>query len=200
MSKLLTRGFYDREVLDVAREVLGKRLVRVVDGKRISGIITEAEAYRHVEDLACHASKGKTPRTTVMFGAPGRAYVYFTYGMHWMLNLVCEADGIPAAVLIRAIYPLEGLDFIEANRPGVKSKLWCNGPAKLTRALQVSGELNGCDLTTRAAGLFLEDGPLVDEAQVRATPRIGIDYTPEPWLSKPWRFVVSNPPEAALHL
>src|SRR3990172_9834871 len=115
-SMQLGRDFYRRNTLQVARELLGKRLVRVDNGQRLAGIISEVEAYRGEEDLACHARAGFTQRTKVMYGLPGYAYVYFTYGMHLMLNFVTEAEGYPAAVLIRAITPVEGLEGIAARR------------------------------------------------------------------------------------
>ena len=114
----LERQFFNRPTLQVARELLGTRLVRLENGERTSGIIVETEAYIGEQDLGCHASAGYTPRTQVMYGLPGRAYVYFTYGMHWMLNFVTEAEGSPAAVLIRAIVPTEGIERIAARRAG----------------------------------------------------------------------------------
>ena len=127
----LPRSFFKRNTVQVARDLLGKRLVKIENGMRIGGLISEAEAYRGEEDQGCHAKAGRTPRTQVMYGPPGHAYVYFTYGTHWMLNTVCEPEGFPAAVLIRAIWPTEGIDVI-ANRRGTQpSKLWTNGPGKL---------------------------------------------------------------------
>src|SRR4030042_3855228 len=111
-------SFYNRPTLTVARDLLGARLVRILDGVRLTGIITETEAYNGETDLGCHAKSGKTPRNAVMFGRPGHAYIYFTYGMHWMLNAVTEREGFPAAVLLRAIKPLEGIDVISARRHG----------------------------------------------------------------------------------
>src|SRR5262245_63531814 len=107
---ILPRDFYDRPTLKVARELIGARLVRILDGVKLVGLITETEAYISGKDLACHAKAGLTPRTRVMFGEPGHAYVYFTYGNHWMLNVVTEKEGFPAAVLIRAIQPIEGIE------------------------------------------------------------------------------------------
>jgi DNA-3-methyladenine glycosylase len=151
----------------------------------------EAEAYQGEEDLACHAKAGRTSRTAVMYGPPGHAYIYFTYGMHWMLNVVCQPEGLPAAVLIRAIAPLEGLDFIAARRPGRARAIWTDGPAKLCQALEIDGRLNGIDLREPEGELWIEPGEAVADDRVRATPRIGIGGVPEPWLTIPWRFVVS---------
>ncbi len=188
LSPILPQEWYDRDVVVVARDLLGKRLVRLLDGQRLSGIIIEAEAYRGEEDLACHARAGRTPRTEVMYGPPGRAYVYFTYGMHWMLNAVCSAPGFPAAALIRAILPLEGIETIAAARAGRPPAQWTDGPAKLTRALYIDRYLNGADLTIEENQLWIEEGMPVPDAWVSAGPRVGIGGVPEPWLSLPWRF------------
>ena len=118
MFSHLPRDFFARPTLTVARAILGQRLVRLEAGQRLAGIITEAEAYIGETDLGCHAHAGRTPRTAVMYGPPGHAYVYFTYGMHWMLNFVTEIEGFPAAVLIRAIQPVEGLEIIAAPAQG----------------------------------------------------------------------------------
>ncbi len=115
-GKRLPRDFYARDTVLVAREILGATLVRVENGQRLGGMILEAEAYRGEEDLGCHARAGLTRRTRVMYGPPGHAYVYFTYGMHWMLNFVTQAEGFPAAVLVRAILPQEGREVIAARR------------------------------------------------------------------------------------
>ena len=192
LSRLLTPQWYEQDAVLAACALLGKRLVRQVDGLRISGWIVEAEAYRGEEDQACHARVGCTPRTQVMYGPPGHAYVYFTYGMHWMLNAVCMPEGYPAAVLIRAIRPVEGVDFIAARRKERPQAQWTDGPAKLTLALAIDRALNGIDLTDPASGLWIEDGAPVPEAQVIAGPRVGLGATPEPWLSKPWRFRVAD--------
>src|SRR3972149_4522236 len=115
---ILSRDFYDRPTLTVARDPIGARLVRILDSVRLVGLITEAEAYISEKDLACHAKAGRTPRTAVMYGEPGHAYVYFTYGNHWMLNVVTEREGSPAAVLIREIQPIEGVEVMSARRGG----------------------------------------------------------------------------------
>jgi len=187
MSNLPQR-FYQREVTLVARDLLGMHLVRQVGDQRVSGIIIETEAYRGEEDLACHARHGKTPRTEVMYGEAGRAYIYFTYGMHWLLNVVTGEVGFPAAVLLRAIIPLQGTEIITANRAGRPEKEWCNGPAKICQALQISGAMNGIDLTTNSAGLWIEEAPPVPDSRVVTGARIGIGTVPEPWKSILWRF------------
>src|SRR4030065_230403 len=120
----LQRPFFDRPALQVACELLGTRLVRLEGGERTTGIIVETEAYIGEQDLGCHASAGRTPRTQVMYGPPGHAYVYFTYGMHWMLNFVVEVEGFPAAVLIRSILPTEGIERIATRRIGRPKEEW----------------------------------------------------------------------------
>lgn len=190
MFARLTRAFFDRPTLDVARAVLGMRLVRIIDGARLAGYITEVEAYRGEADLGCHARAGRTPRTRVMYGPPGHAYVYFTYGMHWMLNFVTEVEGFPAALLVRAIQPSEGIDCIAARRPGRLPAEWTSGPAKLCQALQINGRLNGLDLCGQQDVLFLEEGMPVSDDRVTNSPRVGLYTVPEPWKSIPWRFRV----------
>jgi DNA-3-methyladenine glycosylase len=187
----LPQSFYQREVLLVARELLGMRLVRMINQERVSGIIVETEAYRGEEDLACHARHGKTPRTEVMYGEAGRAYIYFTYGMHWLLNVVTSEVNFPAAVLLRAIVPMEGIPLIAQNRPGKPQKDWCNGPAKISQALQITGKLNGIDLTTKASTLWIEKEMPIPDSHVNFTKRVGIGSVPEPWKSIPWRFVAN---------
>jgi len=186
--KRLHRHFYDRPALQVARELLGTRLVRLEDGERTAGIIVEAEAYSGEEDLGCHASAGYTPRTRVMYGPPGHAYVYFTYGMHWMLNFVVEAEGFPAAVLIRAIEPTEGLERMAARRAGRRREEWTNGPGKICQALAINKALNGTDLCAPQAELFVEHGKSIPDSSVTIGPRVGLYSVPEPWKSIPWRF------------
>lgn len=187
-NPLLERQFYLREVLLVARKLLGKRLVSIIHGKRVSGIIYETEAYDGEQDLACHAKSGKTSRNATMYGNGGFGYIYFTYGMHWMFNCVVDQADHPAAVLIRAIYPTEGIDIIRTIRKPIAEKNWCNGPAKLTRSLGITGVNDGVDLCDQKSKIFIEDGNEISDIDICTTPRIGIDKTPEPWKSKPWRF------------
>jgi DNA-3-methyladenine glycosylase len=184
----LSRSFFARPTLAVARGLLGQRLVKLHDGQRLSGLITEVEAYIGESDLACHARAGRTPRTAVMYGQPGTIYIYFNYGMHWMLNIVTGAEGFPAAVLIRAMLPVEGLPLMQERRRNYKQL--ANGPAKLTQALDLNNHWNGADLCAPGADLFIEACPLPAAAKVRTAPRVGITNTPEPWLSKRWNFSV----------
>ena len=189
----MDRGFFQRETLIVARELIGKLLVRTIDNYRLSGIIYETEAYDGEKDLACHARSGKTDSNAVMYGDGGHAYVYFTYGMHWMVNCVAGSIGYPAAVLIRAVHPIEGIDHIRRQRAPIQEKHWCNGPAKITKALSITNELNGVDLCKRGSPLRIELGFSVPDGWINSTPRIGIQNTPEPWKSKPWRFIANLP-------
>jgi DNA-3-methyladenine glycosylase len=188
----LPRQFFDRPTLQVARELLGMRLVRLEDGQRRSGRIIETEAYRGEEDQGCHAYHGKTPRTQVMYGPPGHAYVYFTYGMHWMLNFVVEAEGFPAAILIRAIHPMEGIDIIGARRSGQPPQHWTDGPAKICQALNIDRKLNGSDLCAPVSELFVEFDEPIPDASATIGPRVGLYSVPEPWKSIPWRYRVSS--------
>ncbi|HSM25738.1 MAG TPA: DNA-3-methyladenine glycosylase [Anaerolineaceae bacterium] len=196
-GEIIPFAFYQRPVIIVAQELLGKRLVRNLDGQVVSGIISETEAYDGMQDLACHARAGKTKRNAVMFGLAGHAYVYFTYGMHWCLNVVTGEIGYPAAVLIRAIEPIDGLRLIARNRPNIVPKNWTNGPAKLTQALQIDGSQNGIDLTSKLHNLWIENGWSLEEKLVKTGPRVGISNTPEPWRSLPWRFWID--PENVNH-
>lgn len=189
----LSAAFYERDVLQVAPDLLGRRLVRVLDGVRLAGYIMETEAYNGVDDLACHAHSGQTKRNAVMFGPPGRAYVYFTYGLHWMLNCVTHPEGDPAAVLVRAIFPSEGLEVMAARRAGRSQKQWADGPAKLCQALGITGACNGADLTVPGSDLLIEPGWPVPPEYIRRAPRVGIDYAGEPWVSLPWRFIAAAP-------
>jgi DNA-3-methyladenine glycosylase len=187
-NMILPRDFYYRRTLTVARELIGARLVRILDGAKLVGLITETEAYISGKDLACHAKAGLTPRTQVMFGEPGHAYVYFTYGNHWMLNVVTEPEGFPAAVLIRAIQPIQGVDIMLERRNGRNTF----GPGKLCQAMGITKNENGVDLTKRNRSLWIEAGINVPNSLVTKGPRVGLNNTPEPWLSKPWRFLVKG--------
>jgi DNA-3-methyladenine glycosylase len=165
----LTREFYTRDVLSVAPELIGYDLVRrFPDGTLCKYTITETEAYRGSEDLACHASKGRTSRTEIMFHEGGRLYIYFIYGMYHMLNIVTESENIPQAVLIRG---LEGI----------------NGPGKLTRVLGIDKSFYGEDLTN-SGRIWIEKTEV--HPVVRTGTRIGVDYAGEFWKSRLWRFYI----------
>ncbi len=153
LQNIISNTFYSCSALEAARALLGKLLVRRYAGQLMAGLIIEAEAYQGEEDLGCHAKAGLTPRTRIMYGPPGHAYIYFTYGMHWMLNAVTGPEGSPAAVLIRGIEPVYGLEVMRSLRPqptssqpGALNKGWTDGPAKLCQALALNGRLNGVDL------------------------------------------------------
>jgi DNA-3-methyladenine glycosylase len=170
----------------VACALLGQRLVRVLDGQRLGGLICETEAYGGPGDQASHAFR-RTPRSAIMYGPPGFAYIYFIYGMHHCLNAVAEPGGCAGAALIRGILPLEGLEIMRPRRPGVADRHLTDGPGKLCRAMHITAALNGVDLT-ESAELFIEAGEQADERQVIVTPRIGVrgDEETRSW---PWRFV-----------
>jgi DNA-3-methyladenine glycosylase len=192
--------FYERPARTVARALLGKRLVRLFQGERLAGMIVETEAYCDADepDLACHgdrANNGRpTARTAVMFGPPGFAYVYFTYGLHWMFNVVTGRAGEANAVLIRALEPVEGEAIMADRRRGLPRSEWTNGPAKLAQALAIDKSLNGANLCAPEGVIWLEDAPAVDPAAIAVGPRIGLGQTPDPWLSAPWRFWLRDNP------
>jgi len=169
----LPRKFYLRDTLVVARELLGARLVRMLDGQRAAGRIVEVEAYIGEDDQASHAANGRSERNRAMYGPGGFAYVYFIYGMHYCLNVVTEAGGFPAAVLLRGIIPLEGIDLMAARRSGRPRRSFTDGPAKLCQALAIDRQLDGHDLT-QGVDLWLEPGEPVLDKQIVATPRVNV--------------------------
>jgi DNA-3-methyladenine glycosylase len=164
----LETDFFCRDVIDVAQDLIGKFLVVKNASAVLEYMITEVEAYRGEKDLACHASKGRTTRTEIMYHKGGYIYVYLIYGMYWMLNFVAGSENNPQAVLIRGV---EGYD----------------GPGKLTRSLGIDGSYYGEDLCN-SERIWVEDRN--QTLQIKTTKRIGIDYAGEPWISKPWRFYV----------
>jgi DNA-3-methyladenine glycosylase len=190
---ILGRDFYAQDAPVVARALLGATLARRIDGQRVSGRIIETEAYSGLDDLASHGRAKQTPRNLPMWDAPGHAYVYLIYGMYWLLNVVCEPVGQPAAVLIRAIEPLKGQSIMAANRPGHPQKNWTKGPGRLTMALAITGADNCADMTSQKAGLWIEAGDPVPDEAVRAGPRIGLGrHVTDPWLTIPWRWWVAG--------
>jgi DNA-3-methyladenine glycosylase len=187
--------FYKRDAVSVAPDLLGKVLVRKIGNTWMGGMITEVEAYQGEEDLGCHAKAGLTPRTQVMYGPPGYAYVYFTYGMHWMLNAVTDVLGTPAAVLIRSIQPLFGMETMRQYRSQEKVKLkdWTNGPAMLCQAMNITGDLNGIDLCDPNGELWIGDGDVsIRPEHIATSPRIGLFSVPEPWKSISWRWYIKE--------
>ncbi len=170
MNKILPQKFFNRPTLTVAKALLGKFLVRRLKGKECVLMITEVEAYDGLNDKASHASKGKTERNKIMFGEAGRWYVYFTYGMHWMLNIVTGPKDYPAAILIR----------------GTKE---ISGPARITKFLQISKKFNGKS-ASKKTGLWIEDrGVKIKPSQIATAKRIGVDYAGK-WADKPYRFKI----------
>lgn len=190
-DNILPRKFYARPALSVARDLLGAKLIRIEEEQRIGGTIIETEAYCGEQDLGCHCRSGRTERTQAMYGPPGHAYIYFTYGMHWMLNFVVEAEGSPAAILIRAIQPTEGLNLIAERRKKQPPKRWTDGPGKICQALNIDKVFYGADICIPDNGLFVEKGSKIPDSNVTIGPRVGLNTVPEPWKSKPWRFLVS---------
>jgi DNA-3-methyladenine glycosylase len=190
---IINQNFYAQPTLIVARNLLGQRLVREINGQHLSAQIVEIEAYIGPTDTACHASKGRTPRTEVMFGPPGRAYVYLVYGMHSMLNLVTEAKDFPAAVLIRAVIPLEGIEIMQVNRHLKNPRLenLTNGPGKLCQALAIDRALNNWDVT-RGQKLWIEPDEFIADDLIITGPRIGIDYALPKDREAPWRFWIAG--------
>jgi DNA-3-methyladenine glycosylase len=176
----LGRDFFDRSVHEVARELVGCRLLFAGCG----GTIVETESYER-DDPACHAYVGLTARTEVLFGPPGKAYVYLSYGIHSLLNVVCEPEGDAAAVLIRALEPTAGLEEMRERRGTRPDLQLCSGPGKLTEALGVGLELNGADV---GRDPFLLLGPEGEPPEVVAGPRIGITNAVE----NPWRFCAAG--------
>ena len=187
---VLPRSFYDRPTLQVARDLLGKTLVRVTPDGGMALRIVETEAYVGEADRACHASKGLTDRNEVMFGEPGHAYVYFIYGMYHCLNLVTERAGFPAAVLVRAGQPIYGLPAMASRRKTPKPVAIASGPGKLCMALDIDRRLNGVDLC-KEGPLYVEDG--YTPSDIISCPRVGVDYAGE-HKDLPWRFYIKGNP------
>ena len=195
MFPLLTQAFYNRATVEVARDLLGKHLVRVLDdGTELVCRITETEAYVGRMDKACHAYGYKrTPRTETLFAPPGTAYIYLIYGMYHCLNFVTEPEGEPSAVLIRGAKAVKNADIIAENRFHCKTadmspyqrRNFLNGPGKLCKALKLTREQNALPLTVAESGLYVCDGPA--PGQIFSGKRIGIDYAEEA-VDFPWRF------------
>jgi len=184
-GRSLARSFYARPSLVVARDLLGRELVRTLpDGTELRARIVEAEAYRE-DDPASHSFKGRTPTRETMFGPPGHLYVYVSYGMHFCMNVVTGGDGEGSAVLLRAAQPLEGLDRMAELRGLDVPRLLCAGPGRLCQALGVTRGLDGTDLVA-GSDLVIERGRPVRETEVVVGPRVGLTVAME----QPWRFTV----------
>jgi DNA-3-methyladenine glycosylase len=169
---ILKKSFYQKNTLYVAQDLLGCFLVRKINGRIIKGIITETEAYIGEDDLACHASRGRTPRTEIMYGEAGQAYVYMIYGMYHCLNIVTERKNFPAAVLIRGIKIVDkNPPLLNKERVGVRF----DGPGKLCKFLKIDRKLNGLDLT-RGKKLWIEKGLKIKNSKIKNSRRVGLDY------------------------
>ena len=190
-SKLIPRNFYNDSPDEVGRRLLGKLIVRHLDGARLVGRIVELEAYFGLDDPAAHAFVGKTERNAVLFGPPGFAYVYFIYGMHYCLNFSCEPDGQAGSVLIRALEPVEGLATMARLRKlpaNTKPQLLTSGPGRLCQALGITRAThNGIDVTDPDSALQVYDDGFKPKA-IAATPRIGIRKAAE----RPHRFLIEG--------
>jgi DNA-3-methyladenine glycosylase len=184
MPRPLPPTFYDRDTVQVARDLLGCRVFRRVGKRTLVARVVETEAYAGPHDLACHASKGRTPRTEVLFGPPGRAYVYLCYGLHWMFNAVTEREGHGSAVLFRAVEPVSGFP------AGTRT----SGPALLSSALRIDRSENRHDLTAGEV-LWIEE-PDADVGAIASSPRIGVEYAGE-WARRPWRFYLPASPHVS---
>lgn len=193
MSRILPRRFYDRDTEIVAREMLGAIVECETDAGRASGIIVETEAYVGEHDPACHAAAGRTRRTEPLYGPPGLSYVYFIYGVHWCFNAVTRAKGLPSAVLVRAVEPLDGIELMKKRRgPAVHGVNLTNGPGKLCAALGIDGNMNGLPL--QRGPLVIREGERVAAARIVTTSRIGISKAADwklryyvrdnPWVSR----------------
>lgn len=174
---ILTHEFYNRDTVTVARELLGKHLVHVIDGNEYIGKIVEVEAYLGPHDLACHSSKGLTKRTQVMYGPPGYAYVYLIYGMYYCMNVVTEDEGSGSAVLLRAVEPLKNI------------QQRTQGPGLLCKALKIDKKLNGHDLLS--SNFYITDPPDFTPFKVIKKPRIGVDYAKH-WAKRQLRFYIKG--------
>lgn len=174
--KILSKDFYNRNTLEVAKDLLGCKLSRRIGDRVLSGIIVETEAYTQ-DDPACHAFKGKTPRAITLFGKPGIAYVYFIYGMYHCFNVVTEPEDTAGAVLIRALEPVCPVENT-------------NGPGKLCRELNITKELNEADLTDSNSAIWIEEGIKVPKGKILTTTRIGIKFAAD----YPWRYYIKDNP------
>ncbi|HKC79627.1 MAG TPA: DNA-3-methyladenine glycosylase [Gemmatimonadaceae bacterium] len=191
MGRVLPRAFYERETEIVAREMLGTVLECETSAGIASGIIVETEAYLGEHDLACHAAAGRTARTETLYGPPGTSYVYFIYGMYWCFNAVTRAEGLPSAVLVRAVEPLAGIDLMRERRSRVRNEVdLTSGPGKLCTALGIDGSMSAKNLQQKP--LVIREGERIPDDKVEVTTRIGITRSadwPLRWIVKGNRYV-----------
>ena len=190
-SQRLTRRFFRRDPVTLAKALLGQILVRRIDhGQELAGKIVEVEAYLGIEDRAAHSFGGRrTARNALMWGDAGHAYVYFTYGMHWCLNVVADREEVPTACLIRALEPLRGIEEMRRRRSRERDVELCSGPAKLTQALAIDRKLDGADFV-EGNELYIIRGPR-SRRGIGRSPRIGVAYAGE-WAGKPLRFFLEG--------
>ncbi|MEX0649724.1 MAG: DNA-3-methyladenine glycosylase [Candidatus Andersenbacteria bacterium] len=191
MKNVLQRSFYDRDTHDAAKNLLGKVLVRRYGKQLVSGRISEVEAYVGEDDLACHASKGRTARTDIMFGKAGHAYIYLIYGMYHCFNVVTEQEHFPAAVLIRSVEPLDGVSVMQQRRGTHQLNNLTTGPGKLCRALSITKKLNGVDVTESNEIYIVDDGFVVHPNHIATSKRIGVEYARH-CTEYPWRYYLKN--------
>lgn len=186
---IISRDFYMRDTLEVARDLIGTVLCRRTEEGFSSGVIVECEAYMGEIDPAAHSYKGKRDRVRIQYGDDGCAYVYLIYGLHYCFNITTGPAGVPESVLIRALKPVDGIPLMERRRKTDNFKNLCSGPGKLCMAMDITMEHYGCDLTKEESGLWLEYG--AKPKCVATSPRIGVDYAGEAakW---PWRFTVGD--------
>ncbi|MCD0450694.1 DNA-3-methyladenine glycosylase [Actinocorallia sp. API 0066] len=194
MRTPLERGFFDRDVTDVARTLLGCVLWRADEAGVVGVRITEVEAYAGTEDPASHSYRGKTPRNEVMWGEPGHAYVYFTYGMHFCVNLVCGPEGVASAVLLRAGEVVAGSDVALTRRPGSSRRDLARGPARLCKAMAIDRALNGADVCS-PGDLVITPGDAPHPNTVSEGPRVGVSSAHD----VPWRFWLTNDPTVSAY-
>jgi len=193
--RTLTRALLARPALEVAPALLGARLVRDLPEGRVVARLVEVEAYDGGSDPASHAYRGRTARNAVMFGRAGHAYVYFTYGMHFCLNVVCGEPGVATAVLLRAVAITDGVDIVRSRRAGIRDRDLARGPGRLCKALAIDRSLDGIDLCDPAGPLRLAAGEPVDASAIRTGPRVGVSQAAD----REWRFWIDGEPAVSAY-
>jgi DNA-3-methyladenine glycosylase len=196
LHEKLPRSFYARETVDVAYELIGKRIVRHLKDNVLIGRIIETEAYRGMDDAASHAYRGRTARNAPMFGPPGFTYIYFIYGMHWLFNISAHIEDTPGAILIRALEPEQGLTAMHALRGLETCHRLTNGPARLSQAMMLDNSLNNIDLVTNE-DLYLIDGNINPGETISIGPRLRVPGDQQA-KERPWRFWILDHPLVSL--